>query len=364
MKGRILLCAALGLVSGMALAQGNAVDRAAAEAQNPAPVSTFEVEGGYRWSRLPDKTRDKDSWLRVSYKGSLVREEGTPFKDAQSLDLAAPAMPTGAGDRNTWSVRYESGQTELGGSLFEAEGVQPLKFRGLEKLDLRGTAFVGGNSAGKALQVAAGLESIPMRIPFASETGASNWVVVGINAQHQEMVDTQTGDDNFGLVTFRAFLGKAFGWRKSADVAQTAAKLEAQLLKQAPTPGEARSLAQSIRKIPATRRTKLQALFLDTVDDLGGGDWTEAVREMAQGTADAITDQPTLAVYAEVSGWRTIAGDAEGPKTKGLSSLTIDYWFLETRDDMFLRLRYENGFERAQPAARLNRLMLSAALRF
>jgi hypothetical protein len=356
---------AIALLSGAVHAQDKTADEAAVDAQNPAPINTFEAEGGYRWNYGPDKSRDRESWVRILYKGALIKEEGTPFKEAQSLDLAAPAAPTGAGDRNTWSLRYENGKAEAGGSLLEAEGVQAVKLRGLEKLDLRGTAYVGGNSAGKALQIAAGLESPPMRIPFASETGASNWIVVGINGQHQEMTDAQTGDANFGLVTFRAFLGKAFGWRKSANVAETTAKLENQLLKQAPTFAEGQALAQKIDKIPANQRTKLQQLLLDTIRDVGADeDWKEAVKQMATGTADAITDQPTLAVYGEVSGWRTVSGDPEGPKTKSLSSLTVDYWFLDKRDDMFLRLRYENGYERAQPTLKLNRLMLSATLRF
>ena len=364
-RSRFLHALVIALLWGVVHAQNKTVDEAAVDAQNPAPINMFEAEGGYRWSKRPDKTRDNESWVRVLYKGALIKEAGTPFKEAQSLDLAAPAVPTGAGDRNTWSLRYENGKAEAGGSLLEAEGVQALKLRGLDNLDLRGTAYIGGNSVGKTLLVAAGLESPPMRIPFASETGASNWVVVGINGQHQEAVDTQAGDANSALVTLRAFLGKAFGWRKSANVAETAAKLESQLLKQAPTFAEGRVLAERIQKIPANQRTKLQQLLLDTLGDVSADEnWNDAVKQMAAGTADAITDQPTLAVYGEVSGWRTVSGEPEGPKTKSLSTITVDYWFLDKRDDMFLRLRYENGYERALPTLKLNRLMLSATLRF
>lgn len=45
-------------------------------------------------------------------------------------------------------------------------------------------------------------------------------------------------------------------------------------------------------------------------------------------------------------------------------TLTADYWFLPKRDDVFLRLRYENGYERALPTVRLNRPMLSVSPRF
>jgi len=39
------------------------------------------------------------------------------------------------------------------------------------------------------------------------------------------------------------------------------------------------------------------------------------------------------------------------------AALTGDQWLLATHDDLFVRLRYENGYERALPMGRLNRLL-------
>lgn len=352
------------LLGGVAYAQDDGgAEEAAVNAQNPAPINTFQAEGGYRWDYRPPE--DNEFWARISYKGALIREVGTPFKDAKSLDLAAPVTSTGAGDRNKWSVRYEDGTTTVGGGLLEAEGVQPITLRQLEKLDLRGTAYVGGDTDGGTVQIAAGLESRPFRIPFMSRTGASNWIVLGVNAQRQEDPDGQTGDGNMGLLTLRMFLGKAFGWRKSASVAETAKKLEAQLLKQAPTFEDGGKLAEDLKRIPANQRTKLQQLLLDTLGDVDeSDDWPKAIQEMAIGTADAITDQPTVAVYGEASGWQTFSGDPQGRRFKILATLTTDYWFLPVRDDVFLRVRYEHGYERALPTVKLNQLMISAGLKF
>jgi hypothetical protein len=64
------------------------------------------------------------------------------------------------------------------------------------------------------------------------------------------------------------------------------------------------------------------------------------------------------------AGWYTFSGDPQGRKLKNLLTATVDYWFLPTRDDVFLRVRYENGYDRALPTDRRNRLLVSVALRY
>ena len=75
---------------------------AEAGAQNPAPVNAFELEAGRRFDLLP-QGKD-DSTFRLTYKGALVRSEGTSLKFSSGLDLGAFALPGGgvaaAGDRN------------------------------------------------------------------------------------------------------------------------------------------------------------------------------------------------------------------------------------------------------------------------
>lgn len=348
----------------LAYAQEEAsMEQLAADAYFPAPVSSFEINAGFRWTREP--MTDTQSYTRIAYKGAMVREEGTPFKFAKGLDLAAPVLPKAAGDRNKWFVRYEDGHGALGGSLFEAEGLEPINLRGLERFDLRGVGYVGGDTERRITQFAVGLESKPLRLPFLRDRGYSNWLVIGVNGQRREMTDQQSGDDNLGVVTLRTFLGKGVGWRKSASVAQTAAKLETLLLEQAPTLEKAQTLVEEMKASGASARpTKLQALLIDMVSESTEASWTSDLKAMAQGTADAITDQVTLALYAEISGWSTVLGDARGSRTKGLASLSADYWLLPSRDDVFLRLRYEYGYERALPDTKLNQFTASISMRF
>lgn len=348
-------------VSGLANAQS--ANDLVTETQNPAPVNAIEIDGGYKLNFRSGSR--SEGYYRVSYKGSLVKSEGTPFKYASGLDLAAPALTTGSGDRNKLLLRFEKGTTTIGGGLFEANGVQPLPLRGLEALNLRGTALIAGDADGKTFQFAAGLESPPFRIPGFQNTQVSNWLVFGINAQRQEATDSGSDDKNLGLFTYRAFLGKAFGWRKSADVGKTASKITDDLLKQAPTYKDAKTLAEKIKKIDANKRTSPQQLFLDAVTEAEPeANWEKTVRDIAYGTADAITDQPTFALYAEDSGWYSFAGAFDGSRLKNLLTVTLDYWPLPNYDYVFLRLRYENGYERAVPTDRKDHLLLTINLRF
>ena len=332
-----------------------------AGAQNPAAVNTFEIDAGYTFG-IHDHAED-DTFYRVVYLGKLLEEDGTPIKFAEHLDLAEPAMEA-AGDRPELALRLIGGGATLGGTLIEADGARALQLRGLEKLELRGTALVTAQTSGGPLQFAAGLETRPFRIPGLSATQYTNWLVFGLNAQHREETDT-ANDENFGLATYRAFAGKAFGWRKSADVGKTAESIEQNFLKNAPTLADAKVVEAEIKQIEAAKRSKLQQLFLDTVTETNDveADWTKTVHAMAVGTADAITDQQTVSFYAEATGWYAFDGSDEG-ELKSLFTAAFDYWPFPDRDNILLRLRYENGYQRAAPDDHLNQVLLSATVRF
>lgn len=363
--------------AGLMLAGLPAWAQAGAGAQNPAPINTFELEAAARHDfGNAAKTGKDERHYKLSYKGALVREEGTPLKSLTAFDPAAEAPDTagvGSGDRNRYTLRYENGRATAGGAIFEAAGLQPIALRGLESLDLRGSAALASDADGKNVAFAVGLETAPWRLPGLSGTEASNWLVLGVNAQRSRttvadgasIANANASTINSAVLNARAFVGKAFGWHKSADVGKTASKIERDMLAAAPTLDDAKRLVAKIKKIPVAKRTDLQKQLIDAVGDMGSDtDWTRKAREMALGIADAITDQPTVAAYAEAHGWYQASGPAAQRKARGLFTATLDYWLMPSRDDMLLRLRYESGWDWAQPAARLNRLMVSVALRF
>jgi hypothetical protein len=353
---------ALGAIFLLCWAAGAAAQDLTAAAQTPAPVNTFEFDAGYAFGISKDV--EDDTFYRVVLSGKQLQEKGTPVKFAEHLDLTEPAM-TAAGDRPQLALRLIGGAATLGGTLIEADGAKALTLRGLERLRLRGTALVTGQTSGGPIQVAAGLETRPFRIPGLSAKQYTNWIVFGLNGQHREETDTNN-DENFGLATYRAFAGKAFGWRKSADVGKTAKQIEKQMLENAPTLADAQRVEKEIKtKNPdATKRSKMQQFFLDAVGESeNDADWRKTVHAMAVGRADAITDQQTVSVYAEATGWYAFDGADEG-ELKSLFSAVLDYWPFSDRDNVLLRLRYENGYQRAAPDDYLNQVLLSATVRF
>ena len=336
-----------------------------AQAQNPAQVNAFEFEGGYNIGFL---SSDKDDgYYRVSYKGDLVKDKGAPFKYAKGLDLSSPAQETAGGDRNKFSIKYEHGTVAAGSGIFDTSGAMPIKLSGLEKLDLRGIAFFGADEKFNLLQIDVGLESPPFRLPLFGETGYSNWMVFGVTAHRQENPSSEDNDKDTGLITYRAFLGKAFGWKKSADVGKTAGKIAQEFLEEAPTYDEAAKVKAEIEKIPAGKRSRMQRVFRDTVietDAKTDKQWEANVAAAAFGHADAITDQPTISLYLEDSGWFSFSQILGTRRLVNLLTATVDYWVLPTSDNFFIRVRYENGYEMAAPSDKKHHLLISAALKF
>lgn len=344
--------------------------------QNPAPVNAFELEAGKRFDLLP-QGKD-DSTFRLVYKGALVRSEGTPLKFSSGLDLQAPAVPgagtAAAGDRNQWSLKYENRTAVLGGSVLQAEGVQPIVLGGIEKLDLRGTAALATDSSGTS--ISAGLESPPIRIPGLAGREVSNWLVLGVNALRSPAgsVASSGANQDRTLLTYRLFIGKAFGWRKSASIAATAQRIEKDVLAQAKTLEDAKVIERKIRAAiraggdPTFAQTKLLAAIDEAEADKDKNKtleqrWIDAVRSAARQIADAEDTRPTVSVYAESSGWYTARGNFDGKRTRNLLTATVDYWFLPDRDDTFLRLRYEDGHEWSSPTVRRKQVFLSVSVR-
>jgi hypothetical protein len=364
MIARIATAAALSsivLLGGLSLApRAHAADAPPADSDwnYPAPVRTWELEGGYRVPIHNDQ--DETSYYRVSYKGSLVDSKGTPLKPSQHFEITEPKPTAPGGDRSAIELMLAKGAAQAGGELLEMNGAMPLELRGFEKLQLRGAAYVGADLDGDNVKAAVGLESRPFRIPGASAAGASNWLVIGVMGERSEATDDTTKDSTYGLLTGRLFLGKAFGWRKSASVESVARPIEASILAKAGDLAAAQKVSAELEKIEANKRTKLQQLFIDTVGDMGpSDDWAAQVRRMATGTADALTDQPTFAVYLEATGWNAFSAQDGVPRHRGLVTLTGDYWPLVSRDDVLLRVRYEWGFQRSQPDIRVNQFLVT-----
>lgn len=433
---------AQGTAGSTAVAAGSAASAAAGPESSPAPSNAIEIDAARRFDLTPGGT--PQTYTRITYLGQLLTARGTPLKQAASLDLLAPALPAsaaassaaaGTGDRRQWTLRYENREARLGGSLLEGEGVQPIRLEALGALDLRGTAAIATDQAGT--RAAVGLETRPFRLPGFAGHEVSNWLVLGLNGQRDPAAGGGGANDR-ALVTYRAFAGKGFGWRPSADVSVSSARVEAEILKLAPNYKAALQLRGKINEAAqgATEPTAAQARLLLAIEqaegDLeeekeeaakaaavaapaasaapggaGAGNapkkrargtartkasedakkrasaatattavaaaaadagadriWLEAVRTAARDIADAQDTRPTLALYGEASGWYTARGQADNQRRqRNLFTATLDWWLVPTRDDMFLRLRYEDGYEWTAPTRRKQQVSVSITVR-
>lgn len=353
----MVLLALTGLGTEVALCDENP------DLQYPAPIRQIQIEGGYRLNQ--NAGQDNSSYYEVSYAGSLIDTKGTPFKLASHFEITEPTPDAAGGDRPELLLKLQRGHGSLGGDLLQGDGAMPLPLRGLDSLRLRGAAYVGFDLDGKRAKGALGLESPPLRLPGLSAAGFSNWLVIGAMAERNEATDSASEDKTYALATGRLFLGRAFGWHKSANVGETAHKIASIILTAAPDKDSAAALVEKLKAIHAANRNKIQQLVIDTFEDLDDTEeWDKTVQAAALGTADAITDQQTMAVYLEGSGWYGSAKDVTQPRDRGLLSLSIDYWPLKSRDDVILRARYDWGFERLQPNLRVNQITVALVASF
>jgi len=121
MRNLLLLIGIVMLTANLASAESNSDFQ---ESQNPTAVNAIEISGGYK---IDFNSSDlSKGYYSIGYKGSLVKSEGTPFKFAKGIDLAAPVSESGTGDKKSISIKYENGTTTVNSGLFEAAGVLPL----------------------------------------------------------------------------------------------------------------------------------------------------------------------------------------------------------------------------------------------
>ena len=188
------------------------------------------------------------------------------------------------------------------------------------------------------------------------------------------MPSSSDGSLDRTLLTYRLFVGKAFGWRKSASIAATAQRIEKDVITQAKTFEDAKVIERKIRAAiaaggdPTFAQTKILAAIDEAEADKDKNKskdqrWLDAVRSAARQIADAEDTRPTVSVYVESSGWYTARGNFDGKRTRNLLTATVDYWFLPDRDDTFLRLRYEDGHEWSSPTLRRKQVFVSVSVR-
>ncbi len=326
-------------------------------------TATFEINAGYTDSFI--KGVNSQSYFNLRLRGMDLITQGTKPQFATHLDLAGDQTqkPT----NTDWLISLENGSLSSGGLLKAIVG---------KKLDLpvftnlRGSAYFGGSKDFRNLTYAVGLETPQYPVPlFSGLPQVANWLAVGVQAQRS---DTNSGASHTdtGVLTVRAFVGKNLGVPsiKSREARVPKAqvdKLVAGYLKLAPSAAEGKKIADGPHSSGA------ESIIAEAFQEGVGGnpdaslqDWKAALAKVV--TSDVAEDlaTPVVALFSEYSGYSTFAGKVVGDKAKGLFTASADWWLVPARDDMFLRFRYENGFERAAPTERKNHLIITLGFNF
>lgn len=334
----------------------------------------IEIEYGYQWGY---ENNENEEYYRIKYEGDLLFNQGDKFVEYASnhgeLSNVLEERQADGSQQRTFSITYENGIAAVGGGLLEAVGLKPLNLElaGIGGIQLRGTGYLGSDSSFNNVNIALGVETSSFHLPFMRDTGWSNWVVFGVSAQRKEMSDSVL-DENYGVLTYRAFLGKHLLWATSSENSNRN-RIRDAILTAVPTYEDAVVWIENYDEtigdgIPSDLASSIKDILgeIDTSSTLTNLQWQNKVREFAAVYNDPkLLQVPILSIYLESTGYHEFERELHsGPSLKNMFTATLDYRFVPGSEDIFLRLRYENGYERALDGIKNERLMLTLGLEF
>jgi hypothetical protein len=338
------------------------------EAQNPSLINGLQLEGGYLADQ--QKRGSDRAYYRLEYKGKLLQQKGTPFADSnvnQPVGRPDPSNP--GGDTHNLVLKLFQGVATGKGNLFDALGVRSLHlpFSG----QLRGAVQLSGLLNGDEYNLAAGLETAPYHplslINRHYHAGITNWLIFGFSGESRHGTADLGGNRDVALFTYRSFAGKAFQWSTPGRYRQAASSYAHTILATAPDRAAADALAPSIKPKPVDQRTDVEKAISDlTILPAASTEpWQQTVREYARSIMAGRSQRPTYALWLEDSGWYTAVGPAARHRWNNLVAATATWWIrYDEATASFVRLRYENGRERALPAVGKNFLAITGGIEF
>jgi hypothetical protein len=345
-----------------------ALQGAAAQAPAPAPSKFAGVElvVGLTQGFRPSFSKE---YHRFSYKGQQLAEGG---KKPTALDatglFSLPVAPTlGGGVPGVTADIYE-GTGKLTGDLFDAINLHELA---VPKVDLGryfyGASRVAGAFDGSSFNAAAGVEAFPLHLTqlgLNKKLDTANWLVPGVLVSQawERGQDAETS----GIATYRMFVGRAFGWSRSA-ADPTPFDID-EFVKKHPDFASFEKFYREIQGRPLNAAKSVEEDFV--VNQFGRvsadpAHFETLLRGAFQRGIQNYHLQPTHAFWLESKGWYTFSGPSQGPRWKPLVALVVTVWgdFGAKARSQF-QIRYENGFDRADPKTRQNRLLVTLGLNF
>jgi len=338
-------CLAVALICSFTFAQDNSANQSSKD---------FRLDAGY--TRLYNGPRDHALYYKLEYRGQLMKQFGQAPEFASIGDRPLP--PNVAGDGDDFILSIERDRGTLAGSLFDALGLKDIHLHSSFLSDFNVLVQVAGKmGSGGHTNAAFGLETKPLHPLRQTLFPVSNYLMIGAIGQAHSPTE---GDDS-GLLTYRSFVGKAFG-----HVVSAAQEEEYRSLVVDVTAGKYKFEDRQSLSLQTTGiGPVIFAMLADepVVGPLTAANWDERLRS-------ALVDyfytknSPTVALWLESDGRYRFT---TGPDRKFASvwAFTFNFWPVPDRpDQMRIQVRYENGFTRADPTTRTNDVILSLGFSF
>ena len=313
----------------------------------------FRLDAGY--TRLYNGPRNSALYYKLEYRGQLMKQFGQAPEFASIGDRPLPPNVAGNGDDFILSIERDRGT--LAGSLFDALGLKDIHLHSSFLSDLNVVAQVAGKTGnGGHTNAAFGLETKPLHPLRQTFFPVSNYLMLGAVGQTHSPSE---GSDS-GLLTYRSFVGKAFGDVVSAAQEETYRSLMKRLEN-----GEFPFSKENDLLRDPDLGPVILAMQADepVVGPLTAGNWDARLRS-------ALVDyfytknNPTFAFWFESDGQYRFT---TGPDRRfgSIVAFTLNFWPVPAHpDQMRFQVRYENGFARADPSRRTDDLILTLGFSF
>jgi hypothetical protein len=394
----VALIPATAQVDALKQVSDTAAQKTNASAVNPFQFDKLDLALGYL---LPVTKDGKNKfYYNLSYDGNPISKKGVAFSPADvlkplsALTAQLPNVNNPGGDSQTLSITFQQGSGILNSGLFNALGVQPLRFNSssLFVREIRGTLQFSGRLDGKQTNVAGGIETPPLHpvsfLPTNLRAGVTNWLTFGAAMEDQPQSTAASGNRAVPMLTYRAFIGKAFGVKPRAGIGKS---INGVFLKTAPTYDAGLAIVQKNTPpkdlLPNDEAVVVQAVLehrsdLDALkkayDDLPAGaakdkakkdlqsEWEKDIDAITTGFQKGFSLRPDHTFWIESSAWYALSQQTgTSARFNNLFAATYTYWINpDSTTPYWFRIRYESGRQRAAPTVNLNQVLFMVGKSF
>lgn len=348
---------------GAAAAQGAAAEQGAAAATSQ-DILTWKIYSGLQTQfRRP---RSTDFTYRVRYKDEPIGKQG---EDLSFLDVTGEFGKPGLEEETDTSdllINFEQGEGVSESGLLDFLNVNegfPFKFKPLKSYPFRTATQAGANIKAKTYSVALGIETPSFKlsqIGIGDGTTLSNWLTFGLAANQKWRPAAAGGDKFSGIVTYRGFIGKAWGFRQVKELGFT---LEQVLDSQTGIAPTFQKLQEWVAANPMGPNPSELVVFLHSAE--ADQDFIDAENNpptdnayMARVTrrfkgllSSTYERDPSLAIHFESAGWYNLSRVPNEKQLNSGTSLALTKWFSAgktvPRSSVQARLDYGRAFSNA-----------------